>query len=69
MEDVDVIVSLLGETAVDLVPAAGGARREHWPVYDPFGEDEATYLDVARQIERRVRGLLAEELGGELSGP
>ncbi len=65
-DDVDIVVSLLGDEMPDLLPRCGGARREQWPVYDPFGEDEATYLEVARQIESRVRRLLDEELEAEL---
>ena len=67
-EDIDIVVSLLGSQMIEMMPSGLSARREQWPVYDPFGEDEDTYLDVARQIEKRVRALLDEELGGELLG-
>ena len=55
-----------GNEMVDLVPSGSAARRENWPIYDPFGEDESVYLEVAKQIETRVRALLAEELDEEL---
>ena len=64
--DVDVVVSLLGERGLDHIPARVGARREAWPIPDPFGEDEELYIEVARELEKRVRILLAEELGSEL---
>ncbi len=66
VQDLDVVVSLLGNEAFDLLPHGTGARRESWPVFDPFGEDEEVYLEVARELEVRIRALLSEELDGEL---
>jgi arsenate reductase len=66
VQDLDVMVSLLGEGALDLLPRGTGARREAWTVLDPFGEDEDVYLDVARGLEVKIRTLLSEELDGEL---
>ena len=66
VQDLDVMVSLLGEGALDLLPRGMGARREAWTVLDPFGEDEDVYLDVARGLEVKIRTLLSEELDGEL---
>ena len=66
VQDLDVMVSLLGEGALDLLPRGMGARREAWTVLDPFGEDEGVYLDVARGLEVKIRTLLSEELDGEL---
>jgi protein-tyrosine-phosphatase len=48
------------------LPQGTGARRETWAVFDPFGEDEEVYLEVARELEVRIRALLSEELDGEL---
>jgi len=62
---VDVVVSLFGRARFPL--GCGSHTREiHWPITDPFGEDESLYLRVARDIEARVRHLLQEELAGEL---
>ena len=66
VQDLDVMVSLLGEGALDLLPRGTGARREAWTVLDPFGEDDDVYLDVARGLEVKIRTLLSEELDGEL---
>jgi arsenate reductase len=66
VEDLDIVVSLLGNQAFDLLPHGTGARRETWAVFDPFGEDEEVYLEVARELEVRIRALLSEELDGEL---
>jgi len=66
VQDLDVVVSLLGKEALDLLPRGTGARREVWTVLDPFGEEEGVYLDVARGLEVRIRTLLSEELDGEL---
>ena len=66
VRDLDVVISLLGEGALDFLPRGTGARREAWTVLDPFGEDEDVYLEVARGLEVRIRALLSEELNGEL---
>jgi len=64
--DFDVVVSLLGERGLDHIPRGIGARREAWPISDPFGEDDELYLEVARQLELRIRRLLTDELESEL---
>jgi len=66
VQDLDVVVSLLGSEALDLLPRGTGARREAWPVFDPFGEGDEVYLEVARELEIRIRSLLSEELDREL---
>ena len=63
---VDVAVSLIGGGALYPLGCGPQAREIHWRIPDPFGEDESIYLRVARDIENRVRGLLREELTGEL---
>ena len=68
-EDLDVVVSLIGDHGLSVLPPGMGARREAWPIPDPFGEDEVFYLEVARQLEDRIRRLLGDELRGELSLP
>ena len=66
LQDLDVVVSLLGNEALDLMPRGAGARCEAWLVFDPFGEGEEVYLKVARELEVRIRSLLSEELDREL---
>jgi protein-tyrosine-phosphatase len=63
---VDVVVSLIGGEVHYPLGCGPHAREIHWPISDPFGEDESLYLRVARDIEARVRRLLQEELAGEL---
>ena len=63
---VDVVVSLLGGEFQPGFACGAHTRRLHWPLRDPFGEDDSTYLSVAREIEDRVRRFLDEELSGEL---
>jgi len=63
---VDVAVSLLGGEIQPSLGCGAQTRLVHWPVRDPFGEDDSTYLRVAREIEVRVRRLLEDELSGEL---
>ena len=66
LEDVDIVLSLLGDRGLDYVPHSIGARREAWVITDPFGEDDEIYLEVARELERRIRKLLCEESDSEL---
>jgi arsenate reductase len=65
-EDVDIVLSLLGNRGLDYLPRGTGARREAWDITDPFGEDDAVYLEVARDLERRIRALLSSESDSEL---
>jgi len=69
LEDIDIILSLLGDRGLDFIPHGIGVRREAWAITDPFGEDEQLYLDVARELEGRIHQLLAKELESELSPP
>lgn len=62
----DVIVSLLGPAGLSSLPRSLGAELESWSIRDPYGEDEVTYRAVARELERRIRNLLAEHFDREL---
>jgi len=66
LEDLDVVVSLLGRGGLDLVPCGIGVRRVAWDIVDPIGEDDEVYMAVARELETRIRVLLREELAEEL---
>jgi arsenate reductase len=66
LEDVDIVLSLLGDRGLDYIPHSIGARRDAWDITDPFGEDDEIYLEVARELERRIRALLSEESDSEL---
>jgi arsenate reductase len=65
-EDVDIVLSLLGDRGFDYLPRSIGARREAWDIPDPFGEDDEVYFEVARELERRIRALLSKESTAEL---
>ena len=65
-EDVDIVLSLLGDRGLDYLPRSTGARRVAWVITDPFGEDDEIYLEVARELERRIRALLSDESDLEL---
>lgn len=69
LEDVDIVVSLLDDRGLLYIPRGTGLRREAWGIADPFGEDDERYLEVARELEVRVRQLLTEELESELFPP
>ena len=66
LDDLDIVVSLLGKRGLDAIPHSIGIRREAWAIVDPFGEDEALYLDVAHELETRIRRLLSKESEPEL---
>ena len=65
-DDIDIVISLLGERGLNHIPAGIGADRHSWNIPDPYGEDDEFYLGVARQLEQRIRRLLAKELEEEL---
>ncbi len=60
VEEMDVIVSLIGRDAFTYLPGHLPARRVAWSIRDPFGEDDEVFHEVAHQIERRVRSLIRE---------
>lgn len=60
LEKVDVVVSLIGRQGLLFVPRHVGSQRVAWAIPDPYGEELGTYVAVAREIERRVRGLVEQ---------
>lgn len=66
LENFDIIVSLLGDSGLSYLPSNLGAQLESWPIRDPYGEDDEVYVAVARELERRIRDLLADQQDGEL---
>ena len=62
VQEVDVIISMgCGDTC----PVYPGKRYIDWEIDDPAGQEIETVRVVRDQIERYVRELLAELLGGE----
>lgn len=66
LEGFDIIVSLLGPAGLSFLPPSLGAQLESWPIPDPYGEDFELYCAVARQLEGRIRELLADRTSREL---
>jgi arsenate reductase len=66
LDGLDVVVSLIGPAGLAWLPAGVAARRVAWTIPDPYGDDLATYLEVARTIEQRVRALVDKLLPPEL---
>lgn len=62
----DIIVSLLGQAGLSYLPTTLGAQLEAWPIPDPYGEDDEVYLEVARDLEGRIRELLVDQKSREL---
>jgi len=66
-ESFDVAVSLLGEAGLAHIPRSFAAELEAWPIPDPYGEDDEAYLAVAKELEQRIRTLLAKHDRRELA--
>lgn len=60
LDSCDVIVSLIGRDGLRWLPRHLPATRVEWEVRDPFGEEEETFLAVARVLLRRIERLLSE---------
>jgi arsenate reductase len=55
LRNIDLVLNMSGDNQA---PALDAARRiEHWPVPDPYGEDEATYQTILEDIEGRIQDL------------
>ena len=65
LDGLDIVVSLIGRQGLMFVPRRPGMRRIAWEIRDPYGEEPAIYLAVARELERRIEGLLAEAVPGQ----
>jgi len=66
VDDLDVIVSLIGPSGLRYLPHGLPARLESWSIRDPYGDDIEVYRAVARTLEGRIRGLIDELLPTEL---
>jgi arsenate reductase len=66
VDDLDVIVSLIGPSGLRYLPHGLPARLESWSIRDPYGDDIEVYRAVARTLEGRLRGLIDELLPTEL---
>ena len=63
----DVIISLLGPSGLTYLPRTLPAELLSWSIHDPYGEDDEVYMSVARDLERRIRRLVADQQKRELS--
>jgi arsenate reductase len=64
LHDLDVIVSLIGESGLAVLPRNLSAQRVAWSIHDPLGEDLEAFVATAELLERRVRALVEELLRG-----
>jgi arsenate reductase len=60
LDEMDVIVSLVGADGLRLLPTGVTARRLAWSIRDPFGDDDTVYDAVARHLAVQIRDLLDE---------
>ena len=64
--ETEVEVSLIGRDGLRFLPSQLSAELECWSIRDPYGEDDEVYLAVARELERRIGDLLADQEDREL---
>jgi protein-tyrosine-phosphatase len=64
LHDLDLIVSLIGDQGLAVLPRNLAAERIAWAIHDPLGEDLEAYVATAELLERKIRLLLEEQLGG-----
>ena len=58
LEEMDVIVSLVGHAGLESLPPGVAVRRLAWSIRDPYGQDDTSYDTVAGCLETRIRDLL-----------
>ncbi len=63
LADMDVIVSLIGIDGLRFLPRNLPAETVEWAVRDPIGEDEETFVAVAKLLQTRLRKLVAGYIG------
>jgi len=54
LDSMDIIVSLMGPEGLSTLPQRLCAEKIAWRIPDPYGEDEESYLRVARLLEKRL---------------
>ncbi len=60
LEEMDVIVSLIGAEGLRFLPPSLPGERVSWSVRDPYGEDDDAFLTTARTIESKVANLVRD---------
>jgi arsenate reductase len=60
LEEMDVIVSLIGNEGLRFLPPSLPGERVSWLVRDPYGEDDDAFVAAARTIESKVASLVKE---------
>jgi len=62
LEEMDVIISLVGEHGLRSIPSGLGAQLEAWTIRDPVGEDEEMFVATGRVLMARIQALLDDQL-------
>ncbi len=65
LADMDVVVSLIGIDGLRFLPRNLPAEIVQWSVRDPIGEDEETFVAVAKLLESKLRKLVSGHLGSQ----
>lgn len=60
LDDIDVVVSMIGIPAAQLFPADYPGRLIDWQIDDPIGSPISVFRRVRDEIEEKVRDLLEE---------
>lgn len=65
LDGIDLIVSLMGPEGLSTLPRRVCAEKIAWGIPDPYGEDEESYLAVARLLEKKISSLISSQKKGE----
>lgn len=58
LDSIDLIVSLMGPEGLSTLPQHLCTEKIAWRIPDPYGEDEESYLRVARRLEKKISALI-----------
>jgi len=66
LDSMDLIVSLMGPEGLATLPRRLCAEKISWQIPDPYGEDDESYIRVARLLEKKITSMLAGQKSREL---
>ena len=66
LDSMDLIVSLMGPEGLTPLPRRLCAEKISWRISDPYGEDDESYIRVAKLLEKKISNLLTSQKSREL---
>jgi protein-tyrosine-phosphatase len=58
LDSMDIIISLMGPEGLATLPPRLCAEKIAWRIPDPYGEDDDSYIRVARLLENQISSLI-----------